>query len=542
MKGFLTRAGTRRLALTSAFFAGLHGLLTLGLWFCAARVLTDLLNQKPFEVGALVLIGVFWAVRGALLHLRDFLVFRMAQSIKVQWRQELFEGLKQQNLDGAQEETLGKTLSVLDEGIEQVMKFHERFLPAVVGSPILAVMTLGMMVYHDWLSGVVLAVMGPLVVVFMVLIGYAAQNYQQQQFRSLSHLSTHFVRTMANLPIIRAYGWQQKHLEELQSTNATLRERTMKVLRVAFLSGFVLELGATLGTAMVAVAIGIRVFQGEMAYFPALYVLLLTPEFFMGLRNLGSEHHAFMEAKAVLPEVLALQKTVPEESGRQDVLQTAPEIQVKDLHVDVGSGTLLDHVGFSVPSGGILNLSGPSGSGKTTLVGVLLGLRTPQAGEVRLNGCPIEDIHPEHLRKQVIYLSQHPVFISGTVRDNLKAAWEKATDLELTDALQKARLWDALQQRGGLDLTLSEGALNLSAGERARLALARAFLKPATLLVLDEPTAHLDLTTEQHLKPVIQSLMQGKTTVLITHRKGLSFKGAVQLDLGKALQKEAIHG
>ena len=539
MKPFLTRAGTRLILLISGGFAVLTTLLTLVMWYCAARVLNAVLMQTSFDEMLVVGMALCWGLRGTLQVLRDRLVFRQAQRIKTAWRQQIFQAQMKQNAEVHEQQVLGKTLNVLDEGLEQVSTFHERFLPAATSGPVLALLVLGVMFTQDWISALLLTVTGPLIVLFMVLIGFAAQAYQEEQFRSLGTLSTRFVRTIKNLPIIRAYGWHQKALSDLKETNTTLRLRTMQVLKVAFLSGFVLELGATLGTAMVAVAIGVRVFEGKMEYFPALYVLLLTPEYFMALRNLGSEHHAFMEAKAVLPEVLKLEVPVQAEPARPQVLKQAPAVQFKNLSVARGDQVLLEKLNLEVPSGGLLNVTGPSGSGKSTLLSVLLGMREPLAGEVLLAGQRVSEIHSDEWRARVAYVSQFPVFVMGTLRDNLRAGHPEATEQQMILSPQKTHLWNHIAHRGGLDLHLSEGALNLSAGERARLALSRAFLKEATLLVLDEPTAHLDATTEQQLLPILRELMSGRTTVLITHRRNLHFPQAKVLSL--PLQKAELN-
>lgn len=540
MKSFLTRAGTPLIVLTSGGFAGLTTGLTLMMWYCAARVLNAVLMQAAFEWTLFLWIALCWTLRGTLQVVRDRLVFRQAQKIKTAWRQQLFQAQMKQTAEAQEQQVPGKTLNVLDEGLEQVSKFHERFLPAATSGPVLALLVLGVMFTQDWISALLLMVTGPLIVLFLVLIGYAAQAYQEEQFRSLGTLSTRFVRSMKNLPIIRAYGWQQNTLRDLKETNSTLRSRTMQVLKVAFLSGFVLELGATLGTAMVAVAIGVRVFEGKMEYFPALYVLLLTPEYFMALRNLGSEHHAFMEAKAVLPEVLNLDVPAKPEPARSEGLKQAPVIHFKNLAVARGDQVLLEKLNLEVPSGGLLNISGPSGSGKSTLLSVLLGMREPLAGEVLLAGERVSGIHPDEWRERVACVSQFPVFVMGTIRDNLRAGNPRATEQQMILSLQKTRLWNAIEPRGGLDLHLSEGALNLSAGERARLALSRAFLKAATLLVLDEPTAHLDPETERQLMPILKDLMKDKTTVLITHRRSLHFPQARVLSLTTP-QAEVAH-
>ncbi|GEM49330.1 thiol reductant ABC exporter subunit CydD [Deinococcus cellulosilyticus] len=537
MKPFLTRAGTHQIAVTSALFAVLTTALTLVMWFCAARVLNAVLLELRQDWTLLLWIGVCWALRGTLQVLRDRVVFQQAQRIKTDWRQQLFQSQMQQNTEHHEQQVLGRTLSVLDEGIEQVSKFHERFLPVAASSPVLAGLVLVVMFTQDWVSALLVMVTGPLIILFMVLIGYAAQAYQEEQFSSLGLLSTHFVRTMRNLPIIRAYGWQHKALSELKSANSSLRVKTMQVLRVAFLSGFVLELGATLSTALVAVAIGVRVFEGKMEYLPALYVLLLTPEYFLSLRNLGSEHHAFMEARAVLPEVLRLDQPRKQAPERTEILQRPPEILLRNVSIARGTGMLLQGLNVSVPSGGLLNIAGPSGSGKTTLVSALLGMRDVAEGEILLAGHSVQLIHPDEWKARVAYVSQFPVFVSGTIRDNLQAGRPDATDPEMVESLKRTHLWEALQHRGGLDLPLSEGALNLSAGERARLALSRAFLKDAPLVVLDEPTAHLDPQTEERLIPILKDLMTDKTSVLITHRRALRFPGAKVL----ALSGETTH-
>ncbi|GGJ28788.1 thiol reductant ABC exporter subunit CydD [Deinococcus roseus] len=538
MQPLLARPGTRQIAFTSALFAVLMGGLTVGLWFLAATVLSRALTQLPVQGSLLLGLSLSWIGRGTLQALRDHLVFVQAQHIKTTWRQELLQNQLNQNANLQEQQVLGKTLSVLDDGLEQVSKFHGRFLPVVASSPVMSGLVLMVLFTQDWVSGLLLMVTGPVLIVFMVLIGYATQVVQEKQFQSLTLLSSAFVRTLRTAPILRAFERQQKTLTALQETNRILSVRTLQVLKVAFLSGFVLELGATLGTAMVAVAVGIRLSENSMDYFTALFVLLLTPEYFLGLRQLGTEHHAFMEAKAVLPEVLALTPEPTKKPTHTATLHTPPEIRLEGVSLQRGNQQILKGLTLVVPAGGLLNICGPSGSGKSTVLSALLGLREVQDGQVLLSGHAAQHISEAEMKTKVAYVSQHPVFLAATVRDNLLAANPQASETQLRQSLQKTLLWEALQTRGGLDLQLSEGALNLSAGERARFALSRAFLKEATLLVLDEPTAHLDHATEQALLPVLHHLRAGKTTVLVTHRRTLHFPGAQVLSLGT---KEAEH-
>jgi ABC-type transport system involved in cytochrome bd biosynthesis fused ATPase/permease subunit len=288
----------------------------------------------------------------------------------------------------------------------------------------------------------------------------------------------------------------------------------MKVLRTAFLSGFVLEFGATLCTALVAVTVGVRLFEGHLPFETALLVLLLTPEFFAPLRALGADHHASLEGRPAAERLFALLDAPVPVRGERAVPAGVPHVRL----VGVGVGPVVDGVDLDLPPGSRTALVGPSGAGKTTLARLLLGLTPPERGTVLVDGVPLAEIDPGAWRVRTAYVPERPYLLPGTVADNVRLGRPDATDAEVARALARAHATFVAALPHGADTPLGEDGARLSGGERLRIALARAFVKDAAVVVLDEPTSQLDPGGEAEVLAALADLAEGRTVLTITHR------------------------
>ncbi|MFC4783419.1 thiol reductant ABC exporter subunit CydD [Nocardioides sp. MAHUQ-72] len=410
-------------------------------------------------------------------------------------------------------------LSVLaTRGVSAAEPYLTRYLPALVLAAFLPALTVVAIATQDLLSALIVACTLPLVPVFGALVGLATRDRAESQWRALASLSGHFLDVVRGLPTLVAFRRAEAQSGTIRAVTDRYRRASLGTLRLAFASSAVLELVATLSVALVAVVVGVRLAAGGLGLHTALLVLLLAPEAYWPLRRVGAEFHASAEGVATFEAVSALVDGTPDEPGTA----AAGPLEVRDLTV-VHPGRVtpaLTAFGADLPQRGVTLLTGPSGCGKTTLLSVLAGLVPPTSGTVCAGGLPVGG---DAWRRRVAWLPQRPVFVTGSIADNLRLAAPGATDDRLWDALRRVALEErirCLPRR--LDETVGEDGAGLSAGERARLALARVVLAERPWVLLDEPTAHLDELTEQVIVDTVAELGRTSSVVVVSHRPAMA--------------------
>ncbi len=411
--------------------------------------------------------------------------------------------------------------TVLSEGVDGLEPFFKGYLPALAQAAFLPLLILLIVFPLDWLSALVLLVTAPLIPLFMILIGRWAEGLTRKQWRALTLLGRYYLDALRGLATLKLFGAEARALLRIEKLVRVHRDATLRVLRVAFLSALVLELMATLATAIVAVEVGMRLLAGRMEFLPAFTVLLLAPEFYQPLRNLGSQFHAAEDAAAAAEAVYGLLETpAPPAPANPKPAPAAPvELALEGVRFGYGDSPVFDGLDLTIPAGQFLALVGPSGAGKSTLVQLLLGFLTPQAGRLRAGEAGLDEIAPEDWRRQVAWVPQRPFLQEGSVRENLLLARPDASGEELERAARDAGALDFIEALPhGWETRLGEDGGGLSGGQLQRLALARAFLKDAPFVFLDEPTAHLDGESERRVHQALARLVAGRTLVVVAHR------------------------
>jgi thiol reductant ABC exporter CydD subunit len=380
--------------------------------------------------------------------------------------------------------------------------------------------------FGDWISAAIIALTIPLIPLFMALVGATTRERMDRQFQTLERLSGHFLDVVAGLPTLKVFGRARAQAAAIGEIAERYRTAAISTLRVTFLSSLILELVATIAVALVAVAIGLRLMNGHLDLRTALFALVLAPEAFLPLRRLGANYHASAEGMAAAERVFAVLETPPAPAGvRTDV----PDPALVDLRIDGlalsypgRNEPALQDVSLTVRAGETLALVGPSGCGKSTLLGVLLGLVGPDRGSIRVGDTELSELDPAAWRAQLAWVPQRPHLLGASIAENVRLGRREATGEEVWAAIADAGLADVVAGLpAGLDTILGDRGAGLSAGERQRLALARAFLRDAPLLLLDEPTAGLDGETEREIVQSIRRLAQGRTVLLVAHRPAL---------------------
>ncbi|WP_406311045.1 thiol reductant ABC exporter subunit CydD [Streptomyces thermoviolaceus] len=416
----------------------------------------------------------------------------------------------------------GSLVTLATRGVDALDDYFSRYLPQVGLAVVVPVAVLARIVTEDWVAAALIAGTLPLIPVFMVLIGWATQSRMDRQWRLLSRLSGHFLDVVAGLPTLKVFGRAKAQAESIRRITGAYRQATLRTLRIAFLSSFALELLATLSVALVAVTIGMRLVGGDLDLYTGLVVLVLAPEAYLPLRQVGAQYHAAAEGLAAAEEIFAVLETPLPASGTGHVPGGSIAVENVGVRYPGRSEDAVSGVSFTVEPGETVALVGPSGAGKSTLLHVLLGFVRPTAGRVRIGGADLTCVDLEEWRSRIAWVPQRPHLYAGTVAENVRLARPDADDAAVRAALADAGALDFVDALpDGLDTVLGEDGTGLSAGQRQRLALARAFLADRPVVLLDEPTAALDGETEAQIVQAVRRLAVGRTVLLVVHRPAL---------------------
>ncbi len=438
--------------------------------------------------------------------------------------------------DGTVTGRSGDIATLAVRGVDALDGYYARYLPQVVLAVVVPIAVLVAVFSADWVSGAIMLVTLPLVPVFMALVGMETQARTDRQLRALQLLSGHFLDVVSGLTTLKIFGRSKAQLRTVREVADSYRLRMMKALRVTFLSSLVLELLASVSVALVAVAIGLRLLAGHLSLQTSLFVLVLAPEAYLPLRQLGAEFHASAEGLSAAQQVFeVLDRPAPDRGRRTEVPDPAAAALVVDGVRFTYPGRdqpAVDGATFVAHPGELVAITGPSGCGKSTLLAMLLGFLKPDDGSVLVGGVDLTTLDPDAWRKRVAWVPQRPHLFAGTIADNVLLGRPGSTpDAVGPDEVHPDEVHRALEAAGlsdlvaalpeGLGTVLGERGTGLSAGERQRVALARAFLRDAPLLLLDEPTANLDGRTEAEVLEAVGRLAGGRTVVMVAHRPAL---------------------
>lgn len=520
------------------------------------QVVIDRVGLAPLLplLGWLCLIAL---LRGLAGYLGEYTAIKGGAQVRQQVRIALYQRLLQLRPTGMAGETGGLT-ELVTAGVDGLEAYIARFLPQLLLAGILPMAVLLVVLPSEWRSALALIFSAPFIPLLMLLIGKGSESLNRRQFARLSRLAGHLLDLIQGLPDLKIAGSARREAELLAELSEQYRSGTMAVLRVAFLSAFTLEFFSTVGTAVVAVIIGFRLLAGELSLQDGLFVLLLAPEFYLPLRNLGGAYHSRMNGIAAAERIVPLLKIgtfsdvtmvsgerpqSPLKTGDPALAGTPPEISCESVTFRYGGERGgLQGVNLTIPANSMTALVGASGSGKSTLARLLLGLAEPESGKVLVNGIDLASLDQTVWRSQLAWVPQQPFFFSATIRENLLLGVSDADRDAIAQALDSAALTaviDRLPDR--LETRLGDRGAGLSGGELRRLALARVFLRDARVVLLDEPTAGLDRSNELLALDAVERLATGRTMLVISHREETisRCRQVVQLAGGKVLQVTA---
>ncbi|MET9821614.1 thiol reductant ABC exporter subunit CydD [Streptomyces sp. NPDC006349] len=455
--------------------------------------------------------------------LTELAAHRASAAVKSELRGRLLERATALGPGWLSGQRTGSLVALATRGIDALDDYFSRYLPQLGLAVVVPVAVLARVVTEDWVSAAIIVGTLPLIPIFMMLIGWATQSRMDRQWRLLSRLSGHFLDVVAGLPTLKVFGRAKAQAESIKRITGEYRQATMRTLRIAFLSSFALELLATLSVALVAVTIGMRLVHGDMALYDGLVVLVLAPEAYLPLRQVGAQYHAAAEGLAAAEDIFSvLERPVPASGTDPVPADGALAFEGVTVRYPGRATDAVTDVSFTVESGETVALVGPSGAGKSTLLHTLLGFVPPAGGRVRVGSADLSSLDPAQWHAHVAWVPQHPHLYAGTIAENVRLASPHADDAAVRRALRDAgalEFVDVLPE--GTATVLGEDGTGLSAGQRQRLALARAFLADRPVLLLDEPTAALDGATEAEVVSAVRRLAKGRTVLLVVHRPAL---------------------
>ncbi|MEE1785744.1 thiol reductant ABC exporter subunit CydD [Streptomyces sp. SP17BM10] len=477
----------------------------------------------------LVLLALTSVGRGLVGWLTELTAHRSVARVKSTLRRRLLEhatALGPAYLAGRR---TGELTTLATRGVDALDDYFARYLPQLALAVAVPVIVLLRIAGADFTSAAIIAGTLPLIPLFMVLIGMATQSRMDRQWQTLARLSHHFLDVVAGLPTLKVFNRARAQATTIARITADYRRATLRTLRIAFISSFALELLSTLSVALVAVSIGFRLVDGSLDLETGLLILILAPEVYFPIRQVGALYHSSVEGLTAADEIFEVLETPLPAAG------TLPAPALAGATV-TAAGLVVRHAGRTAPAldgaeltlrpGTTVALTGPSGAGKSTLVSVLLGLTAPDAGAVRITAADgraydLAELDPATWRRQIAWVPQHPHLFAGTVAENLRLHRPEAADAELWTALRSAHALDFVTD---LDAVLGEDGAGLSAGQRQRIALARVLLAAdRPLVLLDEPTANLDGACEAAVVDAVRTLAEdpARTVLVVAHRPAL---------------------
>ncbi|MEW5833965.1 MAG: thiol reductant ABC exporter subunit CydD [Pseudomonadota bacterium] len=523
LKSFRSRV---RAPLRQATALGLvNGLLLVAqAWLAAWAINAGVMHHAPLARlwPALAALPVVFVLRFALARAAERVAFRAGAIVRRTLRADLLAHLQRLGPAWLQRQARGDLVTSVVGGVEAMEGYYARYLPTMGMTALLPLAILVAVFPADWVSALVMLVSAPLIPFFMWMIGKGTEELNQKQWRVLAFLGARFLDTLQGLTTLKLFGASRREAAVVAQVSDDYRRSTMQVLRVAFLSSVVLEFLATVSIAVVAVLVGFRLMWGELAFLPGLFALLLAPEFFGPLRNMGTVYHLRMEAIGAAERMVQVFAELADGQprGTAPAPSAAPSLSFEATGFAYPDGTVaLDACRFTAPAGQVTAIVGASGAGKSTVLHLLLGFIGCTSGRITVGDVDLADIAETDWLARVAWVPQRAHLFEGSVTDNLRLARPDADDAQLREAARAAgaeAFIDALPQ--GFDTPLGERGANLSGGQVQRLALARAFLKDAPVLLLDEPTAHLDTHSQRAVLEAIERLARGRTVLLVTHR------------------------
>ncbi|MEW4151442.1 thiol reductant ABC exporter subunit CydD [Bacillus thuringiensis] len=528
-RGLPSYPGSRILYVALTIISILEAFSIIAQTIFLARAITFLFHEETVQtiLSEIVYFGIAFAARNIVVRTSQILVERFAEKTGSLLRKQLIEAYFTLGPRYVQTVGTGHLVTLSIEGIEKFKTYIELTIPKMIRSSIVPGLIVLYVFTLDIESGIILVVTIPIVIIFMILLGLAAQKMADSQYEIYRVLSNHFVDTLKGLETLKYLGKSEQHEGKIEKVSKRYRKATMRTLRVAFLSSFALDFFTSLSIAFVAVGLGIRLIDGTIILLPALTILILAPEYFLPIKQVGANYHATLDGQIAMEqieEILQQQKGIQKKDLNEDIVWNASSsLKLQDIKVNNAESekAILEGINFTWEGNGAIGVIGESGAGKSTLIDVLAGFLSPSSGKMLVNGVEVDGSTREDWQKNIAYIPQQPYIFPLSLKDNIRFYETNATDEEVERVINEVGLRSLVTSLpNGIHERIGEGGRMLSGGQEQRVAMARALLSKKPIILLDEPTAHLDIETEFEIKQamLMLRLFNGKLVFLATHR------------------------
>ncbi|MES9698531.1 thiol reductant ABC exporter subunit CydD [Bacillus sp. JJ927] len=526
-RGLPSYPGSRVLYVTLSLISILEACSIIAQTVFLARAITFLFHGETVQavLNETVYFGITFAARQMLVRTSQILVERFAEKTGFALGKQLIEAYFTLGPRFVQTNGTGHLVTLSIEGIEKFKTYIELTIPKMIRSSIVPGLIVLYVFTLDIKSGIILVVTIPIVIIFMILLGLAAQKMADSQYETYRVLSNHFVDTLKGLETLKYLGKSKQHEGKIEKVSKRYRKATMRTLRVAFLSSFALDFFTSLSIAFVAVGLGIRLIDGTIILLPALTILILAPEYFLPIKQVGANYHATLDGQLAIEqieEILQKQKEIKKKDSNVDIVwNSSSSLKLQDVKVnnDESEKAILEGIDFTWQGNGAIGIIGESGAGKSTLIDVLAGFLPPSGGKMLVNGVEIGESTREDWQKHIAYIPQQPYIFPLSLKDNICFYETNTTDEEVERVINEVGLRSLVASLPhGMHERIGEGGRMLSGGQEQRVAMARALLSKKPIILLDEPTAHLDIETEFEIKQSMLRLFEGKLVFFATHR------------------------
>lgn len=461
--------------------------------------------------------------RVLLIKYTEKLAFSGAVKIKLALRAALYQKLQELGPAFIEQQHSAALSELLHHGVESLQDYYAKYLPAVAFCAIIPLAILALVLPIDWRTAIIFFVTAPLIPMFMILIGLKAEQLNQKHWQQLTRMSNHFLDVLQGISHLKLFNASRAEGAAIAKIADNYRRSTLSVLKIAFLSSFALEFLATLSVAMVAVTVGFRLYWGELDFAIGFMLLLLAPEFYLPFRNLGTQYHAKMKGVAAAQEMLKLLDQKPQQTATECFQPTAEQrfsIEYRNVSFNYSAERCaLNNVSFQIDKPGMYAIVGPSGAGKSTLIDLLLGFLAPSTGEIVVNQQNIADVTRRSWQQYLAWVPQNPQLIFASLLQNIQLANPEASEQQVKQAAHQAgvdQFVDTFAQ--GWQHPIGEHSSGVSGGQKQRIAMARVFLKGAPILILDEPSAHLDQETDAWLQQTLKHYAKDHYVFIVAHR------------------------
>lgn len=528
-KAILKMPKIKKILVLLAGFSFLQAVFIIGQAFYLSKAITGLWNGGHLnnQWNNIIFFFLTYAGRHVVTYLREKLLDDFSYARSQEIREELLQKIFRLGPIVVQKNGTGNMVTMALEGIQQTENYLHLILMKMMNMMIIPWVILAFVFTLDIRSGIILLVVFPIIIIFMIILGYAAQSKADKQYKAFQILSNHFIDSLRGLDTLKLFGLSKKYAKSIYTTSERFREATMSTLKIAILSTFALDFFTTLSVAVVAVFLGLSLMNGGILLFSALTTLILAPEFFLPIRDFASDYHATLDGKnsfQAIKAVLALPEVDYQNQLVLNKWQPSTELSVEQLTFSYEDAVepAVKNVTFKTKGYSKIGIIGASGSGKSTLINLLSGFLAPtsEETEIKIGQERLPHFAQKDWQKQVVYIPQSPYLFQDTLANNIRFYTPEATDEEVLEVVALVGLDRLVKELpAGINTEIGESGRMLSGGQAQRVALARAFLdNQRHVLLFDEPTAHLDIETEVEIKAKMLPLLENHLVFFATHR------------------------